>query len=115
MKNNNKVFIGLCLAIVSYVSVAEIPYIDAKVNEIESSSMPSSIRFKIDGALPECPSNTPLYWAKDADNNKATYALLLTAFATQKKIRVFYEKKTGSLLTNDLECYISNMQINNVR
>ena len=53
---------------------------NAKVTLVQSTYMPTTIAFTVDTGTPSCPAGTWLYWRNaNTDNNKATYAKLLTA------------------------------------
>jgi hypothetical protein len=60
-----------------------------RVTVVESTYMPGEISFMLDVGSPTCPAGTWLFWRKDVENTKATYALLLTAVSTGRKV-VFY-------------------------
>lgn len=61
----------------------------AKVTLVEPTTMPSVVKFQIDKSLPSCPAGTYLRWDRDAENNKAVLASLLTAMATGRNIRIY--------------------------
>lgn len=59
----------------------------ARVILVQSSYMPTNIQFEVDTGTPSCPAKSWLTWSNASiDNNKATYATLLTAIATGSQI-----------------------------
>ena len=56
---------------------------NAHVTLVQSTYMPTSIAFTVDTGTASCPAGTWLYWRNaNIDNNKATYATLLTALSS---------------------------------
>jgi hypothetical protein len=62
----------------------------AKVSLVESSYMPGLVTFMLTNGTATCPAGKWLVWQRDADNNKAIYAMLVSALIGGKQIRVFF-------------------------
>jgi hypothetical protein len=63
---------------------------NARVTVVQSTYMPTAIAFTADTGTPSCPAGAWLYWRNsNVDNNKATYATLLTALATSSKVTYY--------------------------
>ncbi|MCW0399898.1 hypothetical protein NG831_21260 [Xanthomonas sacchari] len=60
--------------------------ITGKVTQIEATYMPTQIPFLLSEGNPTCPAGKPVYWAKDQENNKAIYAMLMSAFVSGKRV-----------------------------
>lgn len=59
----------------------------ARVILVQSTYMPTNIQFEVDNGTPSCPAKSWLTWSNaNTDNNKATYATLLTAIASGNQI-----------------------------
>ena len=63
----------------------------AKVSLVESSYMPIRVTFILSGGTTSCPAGTWLNWQRDAENNKAVYAMLMSALVSGKQVRVFFD------------------------
>src|SRR6516164_335288 len=75
----------------------------AHVTVVEGSYMPGFITFQIDAAVGPCPAGSWLIWngqgstsQSQQDNNKAVYALLITALATGKAINLYGNNPSAS-------------------
>lgn len=63
----------------------------SKVSLVESSYMPTRVTFMMTGGTASCPAGTWLHWQRDAENNKAVYAMLMSALVSGKQVRVFFD------------------------
>lgn len=64
----------------------------AKVSLVESSYMPGNVAFILTNGTSLCPSGKWLFWQRDAENNKAVYAMLMSASISGRKINIFFEE-----------------------
>ena len=63
---------------------------NARVTVVQSTYMPATIAFTVDTGTASCPAGTWLYWSNaNIDNNKATYATLLTALSSRLPITYY--------------------------
>ena len=63
----------------------------AKVSLVESTYMPVTVAFMMAGGTASCPAGKWLFWQRDAENNKAVYAMLMSALVSGKQVRVFFD------------------------
>jgi hypothetical protein len=71
-------------------------YAEGKVKLLESTYMPATVAFQLSGGTASCPAGKLLSWARSTENNKAVYAMLMSAMASGKKIRVFFNDGDAS-------------------
>ena len=62
----------------------------AKVSLVESTYMPGQIAFQLSGGTASCQAGRWLFWQRDAENNKAVYAMLMSALVSGKQVRIFF-------------------------
>ena len=80
--------------------------IHGKVTELQPTGMPNNVAFKMDGGSASCPAGTWLLWAKsDPANNKAMYALILTALVSGKKVTMYITDGDTSCTGNHLRLW----------
>ena len=76
---------SLAIALMAFIATPAWAYevTNARVTVVQSTYMPAIIAFTVDTGIPSCPAGTWLYWKNtNIDNNKATYATLLTALSS---------------------------------
>lgn len=84
---------GIILALCCNVSSA-LEVITGRVTVLEPTYLPGVVTFAMDTGTPLCKAGSWLIWRKaDVSNNKAVYALLMTALATGKRIRFHVNEK----------------------
>jgi len=64
----------------------------AKVSLVESSYMPGNVAFILTNGTALCPSGRWLFWQRDVENNKAVYAMLMSAAISGRKINIYFEE-----------------------
>lgn len=68
-----------------------------RVLGIEVTYMPGLIQFSLDQGSATCPSGKALVWTNpNQDNNKAVYAALLTAWASDRNVLVYLDDGDSS-------------------
>lgn len=68
-----------------------IEHVVTKVSLVESSYMPGNVAFILSGGTALCPAGRWLFWQRDAENNKAVYAMLMSAMISGKKVKVYFD------------------------
>lgn len=63
----------------------------AKVIVVESSYMPATVSFRLSAGTASCPAGKWLIWQRDIENNKAVYAMLMSALVSDKKINIYFD------------------------
>lgn len=80
--------IFVCLIAMS-TSANAIEWIRGKVTSIESTYLPGSMQFVLDGGSTSCPAGKVLKWQKsDLENNKMVYSTILAAMLSGKTIQL---------------------------
>lgn len=59
-------------------------HVAAKVRLVEASYMPGQVTFILSEGTALCPAGKWLFWQRDAENNKAVYAMLMSALISGK-------------------------------
>lgn len=92
------IFSGLAFLWLFHAAPANaLQYLTGRVTQIEGTYMPTQIPFNLSEGNDSCPAGKPLYWAKDQENTKAIYAMLMSAFVSGKRI-------TFIMNDNDTSC-----------
>ena len=82
----NKVFVATVLVFVCGSSNA-LEVATGHVTLVEPTYLHGAILFMMDSGSPSCPAGVFLKWAKsDLSNNKAVFATLMLALATDRKV-----------------------------
>lgn len=81
----------LAMLLVS-IQAQALEIVTAKVSLVESSYLPGTVTFMLTGGTALCPSGKWLVWQRDADNNKAVYAMLMSAAISGKKVNVYFDE-----------------------
>jgi len=79
--------LALVLSVASAPSFA-VEYLTGRVTILESTYMPGAVALQLDAGNATCPAGTWLRWAKSDASNKAAYATLLAALATDSRVNV---------------------------
>ena len=66
--------------------------VTTKVSVVESSYMPGIVSFRLLGGTASCPADKWLVWQRDSENNKAVYAMLMSALISGTKISIYFEE-----------------------
>ncbi len=78
------------LAIAFGTSAHALEETTGKVSRLESTYLPGTVAFWMDSGTASCKAGTMLFWSKaDLSNNKATYATLMLALATGKRVNIY--------------------------
>ncbi len=84
--------LGCALFWMSYSdSASALQIITGKVTQIEATYMPNQIPFLLSEGNTTCPAGKPVYWAKDQENTKAIYAMLMSAFVSGKRVTLIMD------------------------
>lgn len=65
-------------------------HVAAKVSLVEATYVPTAVAFILSEGTASCPAGKLLFWKRDSENNKAVYAMLMTAMASGKRIQVVF-------------------------
>lgn len=76
--------------------------VTTKVRLVESTYMPSNVAFQLLGGTALCPAGKWLFWQRDAENNKAVYAMLMSAIISGKKINIFFDEGDSNCIPKHL-------------
>jgi len=79
-----------------------IEHVVAKVSVVESSYMPGTVTFILADGTAQCPTGKWLVWQRDPENNKATYAMLMTAIVSGKKVKVYFDNGDSTCVPRHL-------------
>lgn len=77
-------------------------HVVAKVGLVESSYMPASVAFILASGTASCPAGKWLFWQRDAENNKAVYAMLLAAKISGGSVRIFFDEGDSTCVPRHL-------------
>ncbi|WOS40853.1 hypothetical protein [Xanthomonas rydalmerensis] len=89
--------LGCALLWMSYSdSASALQIITGKVTQIEATYMPTQIPFLLSEGNATCPAGKPVYWAKEQENNKAIYAMLMSAFVSGKRVTLIMDDNDTS-------------------
>lgn len=62
----------------------------AKVSLVEATYVPTAVAFILSEGTASCPAGNFLFWKRDAENNKAVYAMLMAAMISGKKVQIVF-------------------------
>lgn len=71
-------------------------HVVGKVQLVESTYMPTAVAFMLSEGTASCPVGAYLFWRRDAENNKAVYAMLMSAMISGKKVQVVFNDGDAS-------------------
>jgi hypothetical protein len=74
----------------------------ANVSLVESTYMPGNVAFILTNGTALCPSGRWLFWQRDPENNKAVYAMLMSAAVSGRKINIFFEEGDSNCVPKHL-------------
>lgn len=81
--------LSICCSLISFNAFA-LEEITGKIQYLEATYLPSSIRFTMDGESSSCTAGKPLTYGKsNQENNMAVYSTLLAAFMGNQTVRVY--------------------------
>jgi len=89
------VLVAMLLA-TGHAICAEHVHVTAKVSLVESTYMPATVAFMLSGGTELCPAGRWLNWQRDAENNKAVYAMLMAALVSGKQVTVVFDEGDSS-------------------
>ena len=82
----------LAMMLLAATQAKALEMVAANVSVVESSYMPATVTFMLTSGTALCPSGRWLVWQRDAENNKAVYAMLMSAMVSGKKVNVYFDE-----------------------